>query len=141
MLASPCCLVLDVNMPGLNGLDLQTVITVSRSKMPIIFVSGFGDVPMTVKALKGGALDFLTKRRNGIAVRTSFTNALAPVNGDRVQLQQVMNNLLRNAIDAVSVVKDRLRFIEIGTEIDEDAPHRTIPGWLSPLSASGQRSR
>lgn len=63
-----CCLVLDVNMPGLSGLDLQTMINRGGNRMPIIFVSGFGDVPMTVKALKGGALDFLTKPIDTIAL-------------------------------------------------------------------------
>jgi FixJ family two-component response regulator len=77
MLASPCCLVLDVNMPGLNGLDLQGMITESRSRMPIIFVSGFGDVPMTVKALKGGALDFLTKPIDTMALLDAVRSALA----------------------------------------------------------------
>lgn len=76
VLASPCCLVLDVNMPGLNGLDLQSMITISRSRMPIIFVSGFGDVPTTVKALKGGALDFLTKPIETVAFLEAVSSAL-----------------------------------------------------------------
>jgi FixJ family two-component response regulator len=58
---TPSCLILDVNMPHVTGLDLQSMIAVSGSRMPIIFISGFGDVPMTVKAIKGGAIDFLTK--------------------------------------------------------------------------------
>lgn len=57
----PSCLVLDVNLPGLNGLDLQKLVSVERTDMPIIFVTGFGDVPMTVKAMKAGAVEFLTK--------------------------------------------------------------------------------
>lgn len=77
VLTSPCCLLLDVNMPGVNGLDLQSMITVSRSRMPIVFVSGFGDVPMTVKALKGGALDFLTKPIDTMALLDAVRSALA----------------------------------------------------------------
>ena len=57
----PNCLVLDVNLPDLNGLDLQTLVAVERTEMPIIFVTGYGDVPMTVKAMKAGAVEFLTK--------------------------------------------------------------------------------
>jgi len=57
----PSCLVLDVSLPGLNGLELQERIGVERSDMPIIFVTGHGNVPMTVRAMKAGAVEFLTK--------------------------------------------------------------------------------
>ena len=59
--AVPNCLILDVNLPDLNGLDLQQLVSVERTDMPIIFVTGYGDVPMTVKAMKAGAVEFLTK--------------------------------------------------------------------------------
>jgi FixJ family two-component response regulator len=55
------CLVLDVGLPDLNGLDLQQRIAGDRLDMPIIFITGYGDVPMTVKAMKAGAVEFLTK--------------------------------------------------------------------------------
>ena len=58
---APSCLVLDVSLPGLNGLDLQKRIAVDRIDMPIIFITGYGDVPMTVQAMKAGAVEFLTK--------------------------------------------------------------------------------
>jgi FixJ family two-component response regulator len=58
---SPSCLVLDVLLPDLNGLDLQERIRGERIDMPIIFITGHGDVPTTVRAMKGGALEFLTK--------------------------------------------------------------------------------
>jgi FixJ family two-component response regulator len=57
----PSCLVLDVSLPGLNGLELQSLIAGDRIDMPIIFVTGHADVPMTVKAMKAGAVEFLTK--------------------------------------------------------------------------------
>ncbi len=57
----PNCLVLDVNLPDLSGLDLQNLVSLERTEMPIIFVTGYGDVPMTVKAMKAGAVEFLTK--------------------------------------------------------------------------------
>ena len=57
----PSCLVLDVSLPGLNGLDLQKRIAADRIDMPIIFITGYGDVPMTVQAMKAGAVEFLTK--------------------------------------------------------------------------------
>jgi FixJ family two-component response regulator len=57
----PNCLVLDVSLPGLNGLDLQKRVALERAEMPIIFITGYGDVPMSVKAMKAGAVEFLTK--------------------------------------------------------------------------------
>ena len=56
----PCCLVLDVTLPGLSGLELQQRL-VERTDMPIIFITGHGDVPMSVQAMKAGAVEFLTK--------------------------------------------------------------------------------
>jgi FixJ family two-component response regulator len=58
---APSCLVLDVSLPDLNGLDLQQRVVDDRPDMPIIFITGYGDVPMTVKAMKAGAVEFLTK--------------------------------------------------------------------------------
>jgi FixJ family two-component response regulator len=57
----PSCLVLDVSLPDLNGLDLQHRLGADRSDMPVIFITGHGDVPMTVRAMKAGAAEFLTK--------------------------------------------------------------------------------
>ena len=59
--ATASCLVLDLTLPGLSGLDLQQRIAADRSEMPIIFISGYGDVPKTVRAMKAGAVEFLTK--------------------------------------------------------------------------------
>ena len=55
------CLVLDVRLPGLSGLDFQTELAKAKIHIPIIFMTGHGDIPMTVRAMKGGAVDFLTK--------------------------------------------------------------------------------
>jgi FixJ family two-component response regulator len=57
----PSCLVLDIRLPGLSGLDLQTELAKANIHIPIIFITGHGDIPMTVRAMKGGAVDFLTK--------------------------------------------------------------------------------
>src|ERR1700734_1107972 len=57
----PSCLVLDISLPGLNGLDLQKQVAVERPDVPIIFITGYGDVPKTVQAMKAGAVEFLTK--------------------------------------------------------------------------------
>jgi FixJ family two-component response regulator len=55
------CLVLDIRLPGLSGLDFQTELTKANIHIPVIFMTGHGDIPMTVRAMKGGAVDFLTK--------------------------------------------------------------------------------
>jgi FixJ family two-component response regulator len=57
----PSCLVLDVRLPGMSGLDLQHKLTEAGAKIPVIFITGHGDIPMTVKAMKSGAVEFLTK--------------------------------------------------------------------------------
>ena len=57
----PACLVLDVRMPGLSGMDLQQELTQSGIQIPIIFITGHGDIPMSVRAMKAGAVEFLTK--------------------------------------------------------------------------------
>ena len=62
--SAPGCLVLDVAMPGLNGLDLQKALAVKGVELPIIFLTGQGDIPMSVEAMKQGAVDFLTKPTN-----------------------------------------------------------------------------
>jgi FixJ family two-component response regulator len=58
---TPSCLVLDVRLPGVSGLDFQSVLAQGGHAPPIIFMTGYGDIPMTVRAMKAGALDFLTK--------------------------------------------------------------------------------
>src|SRR5690606_10732128 len=61
LLDQPGCLLLDVRMPGASGLDLQNHLAQSGNPKPIIFLTGYGDIPMTVQAMKAGAVDFLTK--------------------------------------------------------------------------------
>jgi FixJ family two-component response regulator len=72
----PNCLVLDVSLPGLTGLDLQRLIAGERTDMPIIFITGHGDVPMTVQAMKAGAVEFLTKPFNDDVLLTAIRAAL-----------------------------------------------------------------
>ena len=72
----PNCLVLDVSLPGLNGLDLQRIVADERADMPIIFITGHGDVPMTVQAMKAGAVEFLMKPFNDDVLLTAIRAAL-----------------------------------------------------------------
>jgi FixJ family two-component response regulator len=72
----PSCLVLDVSLPGLNGLDLQKRVAADRIDMPIIFITGYGDVPMTVQAMKAGAVEFLTKPFGDDALLSAIRHAI-----------------------------------------------------------------
>ena len=72
----PSCLVLDVNLPDLNGLDLQKRIAGARADMPIIFITGYGDVPRTVQAMKAGAIEFLTKPFDDEVLLQAISNGI-----------------------------------------------------------------
>jgi FixJ family two-component response regulator len=73
---APSCLVLDVTLPDLNGLDLQKRVAADRIDMPIIFITGYGDVPMTVQAMKAGAVEFLTKPFADDALLSAIRHAI-----------------------------------------------------------------
>jgi len=70
------CLLLDVSLPDLNGLELQQRMTKDRAVLPIIFITGHGDIPMTVRAMKAGAMEFLTKPLNADSVLKAIRAAL-----------------------------------------------------------------
>jgi FixJ family two-component response regulator len=72
----PSCLVLDISLPGLDGLELQKRVAAERRDMPIIFITGFGDVPKTVQAMKTGAVEFLTKPLNDEVLLGAIRQAL-----------------------------------------------------------------
>jgi FixJ family two-component response regulator len=72
----PNCLLLDISLPGLNGLDLQKRIAIERVDMPIIFITGYGDVPKSVEAMKGGAAEFLTKPLNHEVLLSAIRQSL-----------------------------------------------------------------
>jgi len=73
---TPSCLILDVDLPDLSGLDLQKCIASDRKDMPIIFITGHGDVPMTVRAMKAGAVEFLTKPFNDEALLSAIRHSI-----------------------------------------------------------------
>jgi FixJ family two-component response regulator len=72
----PSCLILDFSLPGLNGLELQKRVAVERHEMPIIFITGHGDIPVTVQAMKAGAVEFLTKPFSDEVLLNAIRNAL-----------------------------------------------------------------
>src|SRR2546427_3560145 len=84
----PSCLVLDVSLPGINGLDFQRQLGDAGIQIPIIFITGHGDIPMTVKAMKSGAIEFLTKPFQDQDLLDAIRQAL---DRDRVTRQQQSN--------------------------------------------------
>jgi FixJ family two-component response regulator len=72
----PSCLILDVSLPGVNGLELQKRVASERADMPIIFITGYGDVPTTVRAMKAGAQEFLTKPFSDEVLLTAIRHAI-----------------------------------------------------------------
>jgi len=85
----PSCLILDVRLPGLSGLDLQRVLTEAGVHIPIIFVTGHGDIPMSVQAMKAGAVEFLTKPFRDQALLDAIRQAIGR---DRVARRQHARN-------------------------------------------------
>jgi FixJ family two-component response regulator len=88
----PACLILDVRMPGLNGLDLQRNLSAANIYIPIIFITGHGDIPMTVRAMKEGAQEFLTKPVRGQDLLDAVQKAVAHDRGlrsERAELTEI----------------------------------------------------
>jgi FixJ family two-component response regulator len=79
----PCCLVLDVRMPGRTGLDLQEALRAAGQRLSIVFITGYRDVPVSVKAMKGGAVDFLTKPVDEGTLLGAIEQAVARTLADR----------------------------------------------------------
>ncbi|MGD0298203.1 MAG: response regulator transcription factor [Bryobacteraceae bacterium] len=93
----PACLILDVELPDLNGLDLQQALSNAGIEIPIIFITGHGDIPMTVRAMKAGAAEFLTKPFRGQELILAVQQALA------------RNSKLREIRSEVDELRRRLR--------------------------------
>ena len=88
----PACLVLDVRMPGLSGMDLQRELIQSRIDIPIIFITGHGDIPMSVRAMKAGATEFLTKPFKGRLLLDAVRAAIEK-NREALQKETEIQNL------------------------------------------------
>src|SRR5262245_28241778 len=91
---APACLVLDVRMPGLSGLDLQRELAASDAPLPIVFITGHGDIPMSVRAMKSGAVEFLTKRFRDQDLLDAIQQAIEQDRGER-QRRAEMGELRR----------------------------------------------
>jgi FixJ family two-component response regulator len=119
----PNCLILDVNLPDLNGLDLQQSVSVERTDMPIIFVTGYGDVPMTVKAMKAGAAEFLTKPFSDEVLLTAIEQALErsrsslALNSEIHELRDRHASLSRREQEVMALVVSGLLNKQVGFEL------------------------
>jgi FixJ family two-component response regulator len=96
----PGCVVLDVRLPGLSGLDLQRELAAHDIKLPIIFITGYGDIPMSVTAMKAGALEFLTKPFRDQDLLDAIQKALERDRGARRQRMETAE--LRERFDALT---------------------------------------
>jgi FixJ family two-component response regulator len=120
----PSCLVLDVNLPDLNGLELQQQIADDRTGMPIIFITGYGDVPMTVQAMKAGAVEFLTKPFGDEvllgAIRDAIERSSATLTSSAAlgQLRDRYESLSRREREVMGMVVLGLMNKQVGGELD-----------------------
>jgi FixJ family two-component response regulator len=119
----PSCLVLDVGLPGLNGLQLQEHIVADRADMPIIFITGAGDVPTTVRAMKAGAIEFLTKPfsdtvlLNAIQRAIELSEAALKVDGEINSLRERYAALSRREREVLGLVVRGLLNKQVGFEL------------------------
>jgi FixJ family two-component response regulator len=119
----PSCLLLDVNLPDLSGLDLQKQVVADRLEMPIIFMTGFGDIPMTVQAMKAGAVEFMTKPLNDelllVAIQQALerSRALLDDEDDLRSIRQRYACLSRRESEVMALVVSGLLNKQVGGEL------------------------
>ena len=107
---NPACLVLDVRMPGLSGLDLQHELRAANTMLPIVFITGHGDIPMSVKAMKEGAVDFLPKPVKDKDLLSAIKQALARATHDHTrrrefeEIQQRLTSLTPREREVMTLV-------------------------------------
>ena len=118
---TPGCLVLDVHLPGLSGLDLQSELAGTDRALPVIFLTGLGDIPMTVRAMKGGAVEFLTKPLDAPALLKAIRQAIE---------KDLQARSERGKLDELRRRYDSL------TPREREVMHRVIAGRLSKQIAA-----
>jgi FixJ family two-component response regulator len=112
----PGCVVLDVELPGLSGLDLQRELAAHGIKLPIIFITGYGDIPMSVRAMKAGALEFLTKPFRDQDLLDAIQQALERDRAARQHSREIAE--LRERFDAL-------------TSREREVMSLVVAGWLN----------
>jgi FixJ family two-component response regulator len=120
---APGCLILDVSLPELGGLDLQKRLAGDRNNMPIIFITGHGDVPMTVQAMKAGAVEFLTKPFKDKVLLAAVRHAIERSRSTLAQqsemqlLQTRYQSLTRREGEVMGLVASGLLNKQVGAEL------------------------
>lgn len=120
----PSCLILDVNLPDLSGLDIQQRITAEKSSTPIIFITGYGDIPMSVRAMKAGAAEFLTKPLDDEiviqAIREAVQRSQSSLKQEGVQrqLEERLASLTKREREVMNLVVTGLMNKQVGFELD-----------------------
>ncbi len=120
---APSCLVLDVSLPDLNGLELQKRVAADRVDMPIIFITGYGDVPMSVQAMKAGAVEFLMKPFDQDVLLSAIRNAIERSHASRAReadllvLRGLYASLTRREREVMALVVSGLLNKQVGGEL------------------------
>jgi FixJ family two-component response regulator len=120
----PSCLILDVNLPDLSGLDIQQRIGDEKASIPIIFITGYGDIPTSVRAMKAGAAEFLTKPLDDEIVLRAIREAVLrgqanqKREGAQRQLQERYDSLTRREREVMNLVVTGLMNKQVGFELD-----------------------
>src|ERR1700735_4749968 len=133
---TPSCLILDVSLPGLNGLDLQKRVAAERTDMPIIFIPGRGHVPMTVQAMKAGAQEFLTKPFSNEVLLAAIRQALER---SRIALGREME--MQGLKDRYASLTDRER--QVMAVVASAKPNKQVGSELgiSEITVKAHRGR
>jgi FixJ family two-component response regulator len=119
----PSCLVLDLALPGLNGLELQRQLATDRPDIPIIFITGHGDVPVTVQAMKAGAVEFLTKPfsdkvlLNAVQLALDRSEAVLRLQADMQELHERYAQLSRREQEVMTLIVRGLLNKQVGYEL------------------------
>jgi len=115
------CLVLDVKMPGMDGLDLQREMNDSGISLPVIFLTGHGDIPMTVHALKAGAVHFLTKPVGEDELMTAIRQALENDRGARSERAEIRK--VRDCFDLLSPRERQVMQLVVSGRLNKEIAH------------------
>jgi FixJ family two-component response regulator len=135
----PGCLVLDIRMPGMSGMELQQVLIEKHIDIPIIFLTGHGDIPMSVKALKAGAVDFIEKPFNDEVLLSCIRDAIAKdarsraLDTEKTKISRCYEQLTRREKEVMGFVVSGHSNKEIAKELD--ISHRTIDVHRSRIMA------
>lgn len=118
----PSCLILDVELPGIDGLELQRKLSQSHVPLPIVFITGHGDIPMSVRAIKSGAVDFLPKPFNDEELLSAVRQALGQAERERAARSDVY--VIRKRLESLSPREREVLAHVVSGELNKQIGHR-----------------